>query len=151
MTGTQERDEAICRAYLSPENKSAERLAIEYGLGVSSVWKILKKGEVKKPPGPRVRKLPEEKQMGLSHIKIGLRLSYYRSFTLAADRPKLAEKLGWSLQKVAHVEQGQFNLSLVDLQDLATLFKMELWEFFQNDKSVPGILENDASSPEGTS
>lgn len=151
MSSIEERDEAICRAY-TEDKVPAERLAIQYGLGVSSVWKILKKRGAKRPEGPPVKRSPVEKILGDSHLKIGYKLTHYRSFELVADRTALANKLGWSVKKIAAVEQGKFNLSLIDLQDLATLFKVPLTRLldvlFSNAPSTtpestnPGTLED---------
>lgn len=134
MTPLQERDKAICEAYVA--GTTAERLALDYGLSVSAIRLILRTSKVKKPKLSKEQravvvaaKRAAPKTFGSMHEKIGTRLSHYRSFTLMLDRPATAQKLGWSTQKLASVEQGAFNLSLIDIQDLATFMKEDVSQF----------------------
>jgi hypothetical protein len=118
------------------EGATAENLALSYGLSLSAIRLILRQNNVKKidkTPEQKARALIEKKTANKSlspvHTKVGTRLAHFRMFTFVADRALVAKKLGWSIQKVASVEQGIYNLTLLDMMDLSTLFKEPLNEF----------------------
>lgn len=120
MTSPTDRDQIICQRYLD-ENTSAKKLAQEYGLSEVRIRQILSKHGVKVTDRVVPRREVGETAPPLSalHRKIGLRLMFFRTYTKKLDRPELAHMLDWSVQKTALVERGEFNLTLIDLQDIA--------------------------------
>jgi transcriptional regulator with XRE-family HTH domain len=117
-TPIEERNRRICERYLE-EGETAQDIAIDVGLSVMAVRVILKKGNALRGKTPRVKKPKEEKVLSPLHSKIGGMLSHHRFFTRGIDRKKAAEELNWSMQRVATVEAGSYNLTLTDLQDLS--------------------------------
>lgn len=120
MTSPTERDEAICQRYTT-ENTSAKKLGLEYGLSEVRVRQILSKHGVKvkdRVASPKEVGGPAQPLSPL-HRKVGLKLLYFRTYTKKLDRPELAERLNWSVQKTSLVERGEFNLTLIDIQDIA--------------------------------
>lgn len=120
MTSPAERDEQICQRYIN-ENISAKKLAQDYGLSEVRLRQILSKYGVKaKDRVAPHREIGEvDPPLSALHRKIGLRLVFFRTYTRKLDRPELSQLLGWAVQKTALVERGEFNLTLIDLQDIA--------------------------------
>ncbi len=118
---TENRDEVLCRRYVS-EKISTVQLGLDFGLSEIRVRQILKSRNVSvkdRTPG-----LAEgDRVVSPLHLKLGKKLLTYRSLELGVDRPFLGEKMGWSIQKLASVEKGTFNMTILDLNDLAKLFE----------------------------
>lgn len=151
MTAIEDRDARICRQYVE-EKVSAELLAMREGLGLSMIRKILQKGGATGQPGARKRSKDEgPKVLGPMHTVLGARLSHYRTFYLNSDRSDLAADLGWSLQKLAYVEKGSFNLTLTDMQDLCKLLQVDLIQFLatfiQNNGTAADSLKSLLGAP----
>ena len=115
----EERDLLICQRY-ETEDISTERLGIEFRLSDIRIKQILKAGGVSlknRAPGLAAG----DKTLSATHVKIGKKVHVYRSLTLGVERSYFGEKIGWSPQKVASVEKGTFNLTLLDLNDIAKI------------------------------
>ena len=138
-SNTTGRDEGIVSRYLS-EKISAERLAMDFGISSLRVRQILKAAGVSKKDRPPDLKDEGDRTLSSRHVKIGKYVSFERGFTLGVDRTYLAGKLGWSAIKLASVEHGTFNLTLIDMEDLARIFET----------SLTGLLEASEATTETT-
>lgn len=65
-----------------------------------------------------------DKVISALHLQLGNSLAYHRAFTLKISRPDMGDLLQWSYVKLAAVEHGTYNLTLLDLNDLARLYKI---------------------------
>lgn len=120
-TSLSKRNSEICERYLK-ENISAERLAADVGLSTIRVQQILKAGNVSRKDRGVVEK--PDKVISALHLQLGNSLAYHRAFTLKISRPDMGDLLQWSYVKLAAVEHGTYNLTLLDLNDLARLYKI---------------------------
>jgi hypothetical protein len=132
-TPIEERNTGICAQYLGGD--TAEGIALDFGLSVAAVRVIIREGKSLRGAAPRVRKTIEERVVTSTHARIGARLSHHRAFTRGIDRRMAADELHWSMQRVASVEQGTHNLTLLDLQDLARFINVSIEELL-NDKEI---------------
>jgi hypothetical protein len=126
-TPIEDRNERICDRYLE-EGETAQAIAIDVGLSVMAIRVILKNGNALRGKGPRTKKPKEDKVLSPLHSKIGGMLSHHRFFTRGIDRRMAADELNWSMQRVATVEAGGYNLTLTDLQDLSRFLGKPLEE-----------------------
>lgn len=142
LTPIEARNQSICTRYVDGE--TADSIALDCGLGVMAVRMILKAGNALRGTTKRVKRSAEDKVITTSHLRIGTTLSHYRAFTRGIDRRMAAQELQWSVQRVASVEQGTYNLSLLDLQDLARFMNTTIGELV-NDKTPQrqGVLEHE--------
>lgn len=140
------RDERICSRYLA-EGLSAERLALDEGLSAARVKQILREG--KATGKPRIKPVEgADKTVSAAHVKIGKVLAHHRMITMGVDRAHFAAKIQWSHVKVAYVEAGTYNLTLIDLQDIARTTGIGLPILLEDSTPVAEVLPND---PEGDS
>lgn len=136
----EERDANICRRYVA-EGISAARLGLDVGLSEVRVRQILKTaGVTVKNKSPTLAE-GDDGTLSRQHARLGKKLLTYRSLTLGVDRPYLAEKMNWTNQKIASVEKGIFNLTLLDLQDLARLFETTLSTLLANTEDADSLDE----------
>lgn len=142
---TEERDEILCRRYVS-ERISTVQLGIDFGLSEIRVRQILKSRNVSvkdRAPG-----LAEgDRVVSPLHLKLGKKLLTHRSLELGVDRPFLGKKLGWSSQKIASIERGTFNMTILDLNDLAKLFETTPPRLLE---VTTTSLEVDSGDPKGS-
>lgn len=134
-TPIEERNERICNRYLE-EGETAQEIAIDVGLSVMAIRVILKNGNALRGKTPRVKKLKEDKVLSPLHAKIGGMLSHHRFFTRGIDRRMAADELNWSMQRVATVEAGGYNLTLTDLQDLSRFLGRPIEEIVNGQSST---------------
>lgn len=143
-TPIEERNQRICDRYLE-EGETAQEIAIDVGLSVMAIRVILKNGNALRGKTPRVKKPKEDKVLSPLHAKIGGMLSHHRFFTRGIDRKMAAEELNWSMQRVATVEAGSYNLTLTDLQDLSRFLGIPIEEIVHGQspkKHAPGNLSD---------
>lgn len=144
-SANEDRNAEICARYEAGD--SAEVLALDFGLSLAMVRVILRTGGVRRTDKNRVFKSDEEKVLSPTHLKIGNKLAYFRAFEFGVDRRTTADKLGWSMQRVAAVEKGSHNLTLFDLQDLAAFMKISIEELIRDSKQErQGVLEHGSSA-----
>lgn len=122
------RDERV--GELTKQGFSAERIASDTGLSAVGVRKIQKELGVKKGTSPRVED-PLEKNFSTAHTKIGLRFYNFYHFDKVRTSSQLSEEIGWSVQKIASIGKGQFNLTLVDIQRMATYMNKTIAELME--------------------
>lgn len=139
-----ERNTQICDRYLKG-GETAESLAMDNGLSVASVRVILRDGGALKGKAPRVFRTETERVLSPLHAKLGGMLSHYRAFTRGIDRRMAADELNWSMQRVASVEKGVYNLTLVDLQDLARFLDKPIEELFSGQSKAKHAPSNGAN------
>lgn len=142
---SEERDAKICHRYLT-ESISAARLGLDIGLSEQRVRQILKSaGITVKNKAPELAG-GDDGTLSPLHSKLGKKLLTYRSLTLGVDRPYFAEKIGWTNQKIASVEKGTYNVSLMDLQDLARIFETTVSGVLADTETSPEVDERDSQS-----
>lgn len=120
-----ERDREIADLYLG--GYSAAVIARQLGISAPLVYKVLAKHGIKRPEGTARRKA-EKSSISPTHFKVGLRLYDHRVGTRAQDRVQASETIGWTSKKLALVEQGEYSLTLEDLQDISGYMKISLSE-----------------------
>lgn len=115
--------------HLLDQGWSAERIAGDTGLSAPGVRKICKDLGLKKNKAPRVED-PGDKAQSETHRKIGLRFYNY-SVERVRSSTQVADEIGWSPQKIASIVKGTYNLTLVDIQRMATYMKKTLAELME--------------------
>lgn len=132
----EERDARIQSRFLE-QGHTAQRIAIDEGLSLVRVEQILKPVRGK----PRAIAAEGEQSLSPRHVRIGRKLSKHRQLVLGVDRPFLADKLKWSSVKVSYVEKGTHNLTLVDLEQIAKILQIKLWELLESTEIDDPIVE----------
>lgn len=122
MTG-RSRDEEVCELYKG--GKSAEEVGRSVGLSAASVYIIVKKYGVQKG---RAKSTQTAEAITPGHSKIGMRLYDKRTCTMILSGTDFGKQVGWSAKKVSLVEQGKYDLTLCDLQALASVFNTSIEE-----------------------
>lgn len=126
----EERDQQIADLYLA--GRSASELARAFALSIPTIRAILAARGAKRPDAGQVEKeqrtRPPRKSLTPTHEKLGERLSSHRALMLKQTRREASERLGWSVHKVAAVEDGKFDLTLNDLMDLTNYTKTPINE-----------------------
>lgn len=141
---TAPRDAEICHRYKT-ENISTARLAIDFGISEISVKKILQAAGV--TLADRVpRPMEGDKTLSARHVKIGKYVVYHRAFSLGVDRAHMAREMGWSPQKLSSIEAGTFNLTIMDLDDLARIFKTTASHILEATEITPEMVKNQTDS-----
>ena len=152
----EERNSRICDRYLK-DGETAESLAIDSGLSVASVRVLLRDGGALKAGRPKVFRTDAEKVLSSVHARLGGILSHHRAFTRGIDRRMAADELNWSMQRVASVEKGVYNLTLIDLIDLARFLDKPIEEIFSGQSKAKhaagdgpnlGVVPHPSSSPQ---
>jgi len=116
-----ERNEEIVELYRY--GSTATQLARTFGLSEIRIRQIVE--------GVKKEKKVEEKPITQAHRRLGVMICDYR-FDHHIDRTAMAKKLGWSVRKLARLDQGYFDPTMLDLQDLATYMKKDLGELINN-------------------
>lgn len=108
------RDEIIVQEYL--EGLPVPEIARNNQLGDRRIYQILHKNGIDPNRGRKALKEPEP--LSALHARIGRRL-YEFYWDKQMLRAHAANRLGWSSTRLRSVEQGTFNLTLFELQDIA--------------------------------
>lgn len=134
------RDKQICERFLA-ENITASKLGLDYGLSEVRVRQILKAGNANaKDRAPDVASQEGvEKTLSPVHVKIGRQVAIHRMSGLGMDRSGLAVLLNWSTIKVAAVERGEFNLTLLDLITLEEKLSLAIQISMADGKMVANV------------
>ena len=120
------RDSKICERYLA-ENISIPRLAADVGLSDIRVRQILASAGVTKKDKVLDPEEEADKTYSSRHVALGKFLIHKRTFSLGVDRTYFAKSvLGWSTSKLASVEKGTYNITLIDMVDLAASLSITL-------------------------
>ncbi len=120
------RDAAICQRYLT-ENISIPRLAADVGLSEVRVKQILANAGISKRDKSFDLEEEVDKTYSNRHVALGKFLIHTRTFSLGVDRSYFAKtKLGWSVPKLASIEKGTYNITLIDMVDLAAALNTTL-------------------------
>ncbi|WCD44201.1 hypothetical protein Lumi_062 [Xylophilus phage Lumi] len=101
------------------KSMSAEAVSRATGLSASAIRKICAEHGIKKKPGGSQALDPMEKVISPQHQKIGSRFYNYSRFEKVRSSTQLAEEIGWSVQKIASIGKGHYDLSLVDIMKIA--------------------------------
>lgn len=117
-----ERDTLIATDYMG--GKSVPLLAKEHGLSVPSINRVLEQAGVDR--SKRAERVREPGPIDFLHERVGQRLYNHRRFVEGKERNDVAEKLNWSVKKVAQVETGKTPLSLYDIQAIAGYMKQTM-------------------------
>lgn len=121
----EERDAQIAALYLS--GVSAPDLARKFALSESSIRLIVKEKGVK--AGPRTKtERGTRRALSNVHERLGEQLVLCRSIEMKHTRKEAAERLGWTVHKVAAIEAGTYDVTLTDLVDLASYTKKTMTE-----------------------
>ena len=107
------------------KGSTANELSRVFGLSIPRIRQIVA-GVERDNPQPQNRKPISE-----THRKFGLRVYDFR-YDAELSRRYMAEKLGWSVGKLANIEQGFVDPTLLDLQDLATFMRKNMEELLDN-------------------
>jgi len=118
-----ERNQQIMESYA--KGSTANELSRVFGLSIPRIRQIVA-GVERDNPQPQNRKPISE-----THRKFGLRVYDFR-YDAELSRRYMAEKLGWSVGKLANIEQGLVDPTLLDLQDLATFMRKNMGELLDN-------------------
>ncbi len=124
---TTERDQEIALKYA--KGRPATKLAVEFGLSVPTIRRILK--QMNAVAGPRERLIEEDKVVCPIHKKLGSRIYAYR-FKKTQDVHMTSGLLGWSVKKLRNIEQGKTSPTLQDLQGLAKYMNISLSEIMKD-------------------
>lgn len=116
-----DRNEEIIDLYRN--GSTAIMLARSFGLSHQRIRQIVE--------GVKKEKKIEEKPITQAHRRLGVMICDYR-FDHHVDRTVMAKKLGWSVRKLARLDQGYLDPTMLDLQDLATYMKKDLGELINN-------------------
>lgn len=127
MDNTQ-RDQQIAARYLG--GIPVPKLALEHGLSVPSINRILETQKVDRTQRVRLR-IPD-KIIDHTHERVGQRLYNYRAFSVFEDRMTCATNLGWSVKKIAMIEQGHTVVSLAELKVIAAYMKQTLSQLLED-------------------
>lgn len=120
------RDSSICERYTN-ENISVPRLAADVGLSEIRVRQILRDCGVAKKDKVIDPDEEVDKTYSSRHVALGKFLIHKRTFDLGVDRGYFAKSvLSWSASKLASVEKGTYNITLVDMVDLAAALSITL-------------------------
>lgn len=139
------RDVELARRYLN-ESISVERLALEVGLSTIRVKQILKAQGVTKEQRSPLAKIAEDRSLSPRHVRIGKQVAHYRSFNLSVDRTFFAQEIGWSTTKLSSVEKGTFNLTLIDLDDIARTLGKPLHVLLEASEVASSPAKGDVSA-----
>lgn len=83
----------------------------------------------------RVKNLKEpRKPLGAAQRRVGERLTAYRTLEAKQSRREAADRIGWSVAKVASIEQGLHDCTITDLMDLAGYMKCDMREVLGDTK-----------------
>jgi transposase len=124
----EERDQQIADLYLSGITASA--LSRSFALSIASIRLIVKSKGVK--AGSRIKTEKGAKRaLSRPHERLGEQLVLHRSIELKHTRTEAAERLGWTVHKVAAVEDGRYDITLNDLVDLTTYTSKKLQELVE--------------------
>lgn len=140
LTPMEARNEAVCARYLAGE--TAEMIAIDIGLSVMSVRVIIKAGAALRGDTPRVFRTESEKVLSPMHVRVGALLAHHRAFVRGLDRRSVSKELNWSVQRIASVEKGIYNLTLTDLQDLARFLEKPIEEILNGQSKTEHAPSN---------
>jgi len=116
------RNQNIIECYLA--GQTATELARAFGLSEPRIRQIvagLKKGKQGR----------ENRPVSDAHKRLGRKV-YDHRFDRELSRRHVAEKLGWSLSKLANVEEGMVDPTLLDIQDLAAFMNINIGELLNN-------------------
>jgi len=126
-----ERDQQIVQSYL--DGLSAPAVARSFQISEALVRKILAAKGVK--ASDRQSTAPKDSTMSKTfsrtHEKLGERLAFCRSMEIKQSRHEAALKIGWTVHKLAAIEKGVFNVTLIDLQDISTYTKKSIADLIQ--------------------
>lgn len=115
-----ERDQQVVQSYL--DGQSAPTVARSFQISEPLVRKILRAKGVK--ASDRSKSAPKDLNMNRTlsrtHEKLGENLAFTRSMEIKQTRQEAALKIGWTVHKLAAIEKGVFNVTLLDLLDIAT-------------------------------
>lgn len=106
-----ERDQQILEDYTA--GKSVAELCRAYGLVERRVYQILGSQGVKRSPTTT----PNTGPLSRMHERLGRRV-YNFYFRQGMNRSEAAQQLGCSPQRLRLIEEGRYNLTLFDVQDL---------------------------------
>lgn len=121
-TSKNDRDQEIRERY--QQGLTANELSRSFGLSEPRIRQIV--AGVKKGPQARGQKAVSD-----AHKRLGRKVYDYR-FDNQISRRQMATKLGWSLSKLYHLEEGLVDPTLLDLQDIATYMKVNIGELINN-------------------
>ena len=127
-----ERDKLVCEAYLV---KPVSEVALEFGISESLVKQLVMKYKVKRKVHVQTSKVGN---LGPLYQKLGF-LLYYTREKKTEDRVKFAERLGWSSKKLAGVEKGTYQVTLLDMQDIASICGLASMEKLMAEIEKAGI------------
>jgi ribosome-binding protein aMBF1 (putative translation factor) len=116
------RNQNIVDCYMA--GQTAAELARAFGLSEPRIRQIvagLKKGKQGR----------EHRPVSDAHKRLGRKVYDYR-FDRELSRRFVADKLGWSLSKLANLEEGVVDPTLLDIQDLATFMNINIGELLNN-------------------
>lgn len=114
------------------DGASVTEVATMNGVSTRWVYVVLKEHGVSREPRRRRRPLSPIHY----HIAVLLRED---AFDMGLDRASMANKLGWSYQKMASVMQGTSELSILDLQALSTFLKRDYNELMTPKRRNLGV------------
>ena len=120
------------------DNRSVREIGREFGISERQVYNILST----LPGFERRKKTRTETRLPMSkvHEAIGLRLYDFYHFRM--ERRDAANRLGWSSQSLRMAEQGFMDLTLFDLQDLATFMDISIGDLLNEHRpSTPVVLD----------
>lgn len=98
-----------------------------FGLSMPMVRKVVGEAGVKAADRVKEPKEPR-KPLGQAQRRVGERLTAYRTMEAKHSRREAADRIGWSVAKVASIEQGLHDCTITDLMDLAGYMKCDLQE-----------------------
>lgn len=105
------------------QGSTATALARTFGLSEPRIRQIVS--------GVKKEKLLELQPISRAHKRLGVIICDHR-FDQKVERKNMAQKLGWSIAKLRHIEQGLRDPTLMDLQDLASYMKKDLGALVNN-------------------
>lgn len=122
-----ERNRNIAQDYLKGLN--ARELKDKYGVSIPLVYKVLAEQGATGPNAPeRNKDLEKSRVLSKAHVKLGLRLYEHRQFTVGETRISAALTFNWTSKKIALVEKGETELTLMELIKMANYMRLSLPE-----------------------
>lgn len=124
-----ERDQQIASLYTS--GHSAPSLARDFSLSVASIRAIVAAAGAKRETNGENAKKKLRRSVSRVHERLGEKLAAYRYLELDQTRSEAAERLGWTVHKVAAIEGGHYDATLSDLMDLVGYMRRPIEELIK--------------------